>query len=53
MIEALAGVAAALAEGEGSPTAQPDRITAIVLDDPQAAIAMLGLVRITETGVAL
>lgn len=33
-------------EDEGSPAAQPDRITAIVLDDPQAAIAMLGVVRV-------
>lgn len=35
-----------VAEGEGSPAAQPDRITAIVNDDPQVAIAMLGLVRV-------
>ena len=35
-----------VADDEGSPAAQPDRITAIVMDDPQAAIAMLGLVRV-------
>lgn len=35
-----------VADDEGSPAAQPDRITAIVLDDPQVAIAMLGLVRV-------
>ena len=34
-----------VAEDEGSPAAQPGRITAVVLDDPQAAIAMLGLER--------
>lgn len=33
--------------------AQPGRITAIIHDDPQQALAWLGLVRITETGVAL
>ena len=40
-----------IAEDEGSPLAQPDRITAIVMDDPQVAIAMLGLVRVAENEV--
>jgi len=35
-----------IAEDEGSPAAHPDRITAIVSDDPHAAIAVLGLVRV-------
>lgn len=37
-----------VAEDEGSPAAQPDRITAIVLDDPQAAIGMLGVTRVDQ-----
>ncbi|WP_323041160.1 hypothetical protein [Gemmobacter sp.] len=37
-----------VAEDEGSPEAQPDRITAIVMDDPQAAIGMLRLVRVDQ-----
>lgn len=39
-----------VAEDEGSPAAQPDRITAIVLDDPQAAIVMLGLSQLVIAG---